>query len=681
MSRHKGLNRAYASVSVMAVLGLLAGCSQPASYATVDLGGSYGNAAPQGYSALSGLPVYQATQVYTTPAAPYSPSQPQLVYRDAPANQVASLSPGYGSYGQLQQSYPVFDSVAQGTILTDETILRSDGYIDVGPYGGQQTAVLSPGVGSIGFEQAPVMTDVPRYAPAPVQQSYAPQAFEPPPYSEPVQTAPLTTALLPPPAPMQPAPLQVAPIYEPLAAPVQAAPLQAAPLQAAPVAQPDLFAAQPARDDVQGVIDYYDIGNPATRAPAPQNVALSAPQPAPLQAAPIQAAPSQSAPVSQIAPAGDIALPPASQAYPRPYEALPPGFFPTYEFPSENDFISQAPAPAPVEVAELLNPVLTGNTLTANDGIVVAPTPRIEQASVATVPGFRYTIQPGDTLYAIARMHGVTPRAIAMANGLPMAGTIYAGNTLTIPTGGRGTGRPETLGDAPIVVLQSAEAMPAPVATMPLPVTSPAPFVADAASINTYTTDLTGQSGDTITIDELARMFRDRENGMPGAAMPVISAQTGEALRGRVDLTPTEIISDPIGARMGPTVIMPMAEVAAMAAPAPSARPSYAWPVQGDVFRLPAGGIEIGAPAGQPVTAAAGGRVVHVEDGPRGTLVVVEHADGWRSLTLGMREAVVQVGQTVPAGGTLGITDGRRITFELRDGASNVAEALGILQG
>ena len=679
MSRQIGLSRVYASVSVTAVLGLLVGCSQPASYATVDLGGSYGNGTPQTYSAPSGLPVYQSTQVYTTPGNAPPVSQSQLVYLDAPSNQVASLSPSYiGGYSQPAQSYPVFNSVDQGPVLTDETILRSDGYIDTGRYGGVETATLAPGGGSIGYDRMPVLNDVPQYLPAP-------QPAAPLPYS-----APMIAEALPLPAPV-PAPMAMIeamplpaplPLPAPMAEPIQtvgddyaslsAVPFDAVPYQAvgdlaaaAPTpldmmqAAPQDFAGlptQPPRNDVQGVVDYYDLNQGQQQQNVVQNVRLPGAAQIPTQTAPTAA-------YSDTAPNGQgIALPPASQAYPRPYEALPPGFFPSYEFPSGNDLISQAPAPQePVQVAALAPQMPLSDIFVTGSAADITAIPVVQQAT----GGQSYTIQPGDTLYGIARKHGVTPLEIARSNGLPLAGTIYPGTVLSIPAGGI-SGRPETLGDAPVVVLQSAQL--APVET----------FAPDAASISTYTADLTDQSVDMIDVKELARMFRERESGQPGAMMPVISAAAGSAMRGRPDLTPTEVISQPGGAVASPA----FTQLEQIATPTPVAfkQAAYTWPVHGEVYRLQGGGIEIAAPAGQTVAAAAGGRVVHVENGSRGVMVVIEHDDGWRSITLGLASPGVLVGQRVFSGDPLGQTGAQRISFELRDDASNVAEVLGVLR-
>lgn len=125
--------------------------------------------------------------------------------------------------------------------------------------------------------------------------------------------------------------------------------------------------------------------------------------------------------------------------------------------------------------------------------------------------------------------------------------------------------------------------------------------------------------------------------------------------------------------------------------PAPSATGVFQWPVRGEVVRRfgSAGmgqrndGINIGAPEGEPVRAAAGGRVAYVGDDlpGLGRTVVIIHRDGWRTAYshLGSidvaAEANVRQGDVI---GTVGTSagDGRpSIHFETRrmDGDQPVA--------
>ena len=55
-----------------------------------------------------------------------------------------------------------------------------------------------------------------------------------------------------------------------------------------------------------------------------------------------------------------------------------------------------------------------------------------------------HQVQPGDTLFSLARRYNVTVDAIVRANGLDDPSAIYVGQTLVIPTASVGSQRPET---------------------------------------------------------------------------------------------------------------------------------------------------------------------------------------------------------------------------------------------
>jgi murein DD-endopeptidase MepM/ murein hydrolase activator NlpD len=65
----------------------------------------------------------------------------------------------------------------------------------------------------------------------------------------------------------------------------------------------------------------------------------------------------------------------------------------------------------------------------------VASAPR-RQVSSSEAP-VAYRVQPGDTLFAIARRYGTTVEAIAAANGLPSAHRLRVGQRLVLPAGRR----------------------------------------------------------------------------------------------------------------------------------------------------------------------------------------------------------------------------------------------------
>jgi LysM repeat protein len=69
-------------------------------------------------------------------------------------------------------------------------------------------------------------------------------------------------------------------------------------------------------------------------------------------------------------------------------------------------------------------------------------------AQPAYAQGQAHVVQAGETLSSIATRYGTTPQAIAAANNLANANYIYAGQRLTIPSGGGGaaTGGTHTVG-------------------------------------------------------------------------------------------------------------------------------------------------------------------------------------------------------------------------------------------
>ena len=82
-------------------------------------------------------------------------------------------------------------------------------------------------------------------------------------------------------------------------------------------------------------------------------------------------------------------------------------------------------------------------------------------------PGQTAVVRRGDTLYALARIHNITPGDLAAWNGLSNPNAIYPGQTLRLYPGGTGASRPAT-GSSGSAARPSA---PPPVAT-PAPANS-----------------------------------------------------------------------------------------------------------------------------------------------------------------------------------------------------------------
>ena len=137
----------------------------------------------------------------------------------------------------------------------------------------------------------------------------------------------------------------------------------------------------------------------------------------------------------------------------------------------------------------------------------------------------------------------------------------------------------------------------------------------------------------------------------------------------------------------GTPFVAPSPDAPANASPAPTATPTIqlSMPVNGDIIvefamdRLvynrtldewrTHSGIDIAAPIGTEVGAAADGTVVDVKQDPRlGFLIIIEHTREFRTVYANLREGVnVDIGAAVRAGDTIGWV-GRTAPFEFADG-------------
>jgi LysM repeat protein len=236
-----------------------------------------------------------------------------------------------------------------------------------------------------------------------------------------------------------------------------------------------------------------------------------------------------------------------------------------------------------------------------------------------------YVVRPGDTLSIIAEMHGVSINTILWANNLPNAKSVRPGDTLII-----------------------------------LPVNG---------------VDHTVVKGDTIK--SIAKKY--------GGEVEEILQFNG--LESESSLT------------VGSTLIIPGGEVEAPPAPvvvksSPKSNPLlgaggtvklgyFINPVPGAIITQGLhgwNGIDIGAPRGTPVYAAAGGSVIIARaggwNGGYGNYVVITHGNGTQTLYSHLSSVSVSPGQSVSAGETVGAvgntgkSSGPHLHFEVRGGAN-----------
>ena len=406
------------------------------------------------------------------------------------------------------------------------------------------------------------------------------------------------------------------------------------------------------------------------------------PPPAPIDSQPLP-------PVTQ--PAGETPTSLSPTPPPSPAQkALPPDYTPPSPQPEETSPPSQATTPPAVRYHTTPERVVAGGRVVAARGMfrdyVVQPKDHVDaiardlqttrkilvQANhlkepYALKPGQHlkvpvakaYEVQSGDTMAEVAKRFGVSLGELSDLNDLSSHARLHPGDMLALPDGFHDHG-PTRIAATEVAERPTEPRLVAPpVHRMSVPPT-PTP------------TPTAGQSS------------AQAASGAPYVPSP-------EALAAAQRLTTTRSYGPPSYTQGRPTVIQPPP---ASSAPSPEPNPAaqlavanagrgrFIWPVRGEIIS-PFGvkgvgrrndGIDIRAPEGMTVHAAAAGEVVYAGNQVPGfgNLVLVKHADGWvsayahlDSIAVAMRQSVVQ-GDTLGVVGSTGGVAEPQLHFEIR---------------
>ena len=292
-----------------------------------------------------------------------------------------------------------------------------------------------------------------------------------------------------------------------------------------------------------------------------------------------------------------------------------------------------------------------------------APGPAAPIRQVAArVPasGTIHVVEPGETLYSIARQNGTTADAIMAMNGLSSSSGIRVGQRLQMPDG---VTPPSTVKVAyePDKLPASVGAPPKPLGTIvvhaPKPGAPEAPVavVPPAPKIN------------VASLPPKAPVIAPA----PAPAMPAAPAAAA---------APTATVAPapaPVVAAIDPTVDQASANGT-----------TFRWPVRGRIIASFGAksngekndGINLAVPEGTSVKAAEAGTVIYAgnELPGYGNLVLIRHADGWVSAYAHNAELEVKRGDQVKRGQTIGLAGmtgsvtSPQVHFELRRGAKPV---------
>ncbi|CAN5545869.1 LysM peptidoglycan-binding domain-containing M23 family metallopeptidase [soil metagenome] len=326
-----------------------------------------------------------------------------------------------------------------------------------------------------------------------------------------------------------------------------------------------------------------------------------------------------------------------------------------------------------------------------------------EQPAQRTAAAGSVRVEPGMTLYSIARGNGVTVHQLASANNIAAPYSVHVGQTLHIP-GGHMAAAPESTFRSP-PQQQQAEIQPA--NTQPRQTLSAGGMhtvksgdtlfsLGRAYHTSPYAiADLNGLShsaslrlGQTIRVPGGKAQGEIAASGPPAKAtvrkddgrIPQDTAQADvkQPVPGPVNEQP--IASQPPANNQGQGLVAdngPALEAGGL---------SFRWPVKGRVISAygskPNGlrneGVNISVPEGTGVRAAESGVVAYAGNELKGygNLILIRHEGGWVTAYAHNKELFVKRGDTVKRGdvvakaGQTGTVTSPQVHFEIRKGAT-----------
>ena len=265
-------------------------------------------------------------------------------------------------------------------------------------------------------------------------------------------------------------------------------------------------------------------------------------------------------------------------------------------------------------------------------------------------------VQPGETLYRIAVVHGLDPKSVAEDNRISDVRQLKVGQVLCLAANDAAGGS---------ATVERSEALRAP---QPMTGGAPPPRVEGEGTVSVRPASPLapgrGSAGSTV----MPGRGTSSESAMAGSAGHSDLAMAGSRGSGTDSLTASSTVE---GSSHTPSFSELVGGHGAN---------KLEWPLRGVVYGRfgkrggePHDGIDLAAPAGTPVRTAGAGRVLYAgEQRGYGLLVIVEHAPGKVTLYAHNRDLRVREGQEVrdhqviATVGESGRTTGPHLHFEVR---------------
>ena len=321
-----------------------------------------------------------------------------------------------------------------------------------------------------------------------------------------------------------------------------------------------------------------------------------------------------------------------------------PSFQPTYQPVQQPAAAQPKPTPAPAPVQPQTKTVTKTVSDCTNSGAINVPrnpntnAPDYSQIQKGSYKGNTYKVNKGDTMFLIAYLTGMDVKDLASMNNMKEPYSLSVGQTLKISNCSTKT----------ITT------------TVPVKTTASAAPAAPAEPEVTYTP---GANGTQIGSD--GTVIGPIKSGVAtgGASTPAFTNNTPST-----PVTTTTQVETTNNTPVNANVVAPVASNVA-----------WQWPTQGNViqgFSNSDGGnkgIDISGSRGQPVKAAASGRIVYAGNALRGygNLIIIKHNDDFLSAyahndkILVSDQQEVKAGQEIAKMGSTG-TNAVKLHFEIR---------------
>jgi lipoprotein NlpD len=329
---------------------------------------------------------------------------------------------------------------------------------------------------------------------------------------------------------------------------------------------------------------------------------------------------------------------------------------------------------------------IAGGFSTTEAALAAPARPAPDARGVISYPTYQVVVaQEGDTAAAIAARLGVDANQLAAHNGITPEAPLRRDEILALPMALPGAAAPATA--APVSPGAVATTALAPVSTTPLAPAAATDAVRHQVAPGETAYSIARRYG--VEVSALAQW-----NGLGSDLLLregqflLIPPSTGVATPGPTSQPGTGSVTPvpPSAAQPLPQEV-PLSQAAAEAAPPPAPQEmaaqqttasssDMAMPAQGSIIRAYAPGrnegVDIGAPAGSPVVAAAAGTVAAVTTNTDGVqIVVVRHPDGLLTVYTNLdnltvaKDAAVTRGQRI---GSVAAGDPSFLHFEVRRG-------------